>query len=273
MIHLDVTGWDLLDGLDPQERARPRFRDQPRRPERPQEIFLAGAGWIRSSPSSGGPFRPQDCGDLVTQGIGLRPRPWAGISRPVGPQRPYVGQSPTGLQILVVVEPAEKDSVLTKGSARQRPAAGSHRGRSSCFSGNAPSRLSGSEERSASGRATTEHIVPDWHLDPWPRTNPRYGTACIVQCRRKSPRKLRPCSSRRKSTVLCNAHRPSCMGSRPDRAHTDPQRPFERTAKLTLRVRRHTASSWQPRFRCGAGSPRLGQPGSICQYSIMRGAL
>jgi hypothetical protein len=32
------------------------------------------------------PFRPQDCGDLLTQGIGLRPQPWAGLCRPVGPE-------------------------------------------------------------------------------------------------------------------------------------------------------------------------------------------
>jgi hypothetical protein len=31
------------------------------------------------------PFRPQDCGGLLTQGIGLRPQPWAGLYRPVGP--------------------------------------------------------------------------------------------------------------------------------------------------------------------------------------------
>jgi hypothetical protein len=31
------------------------------------------------------PFRPQEILPALTQGIGLRPQPWAGISRPVGP--------------------------------------------------------------------------------------------------------------------------------------------------------------------------------------------
>ncbi len=31
------------------------------------------------------PVRPPDCDGLLTQGIGLRPHPWAGFSRPVGP--------------------------------------------------------------------------------------------------------------------------------------------------------------------------------------------
>src|SRR5947209_1626363 len=31
------------------------------------------------------PFRPQRWGAFLSQGIGLRPQPWAGVSRPVGP--------------------------------------------------------------------------------------------------------------------------------------------------------------------------------------------
>ena len=31
------------------------------------------------------PFRPHRVVNLSTQGVGLRPRPWAGVSRPVGP--------------------------------------------------------------------------------------------------------------------------------------------------------------------------------------------
>jgi hypothetical protein len=34
------------------------------------------------------PFRPQGWEGLLTQGVGLRPRPWALISRPVGPDGP-----------------------------------------------------------------------------------------------------------------------------------------------------------------------------------------
>ena len=31
------------------------------------------------------PFRPPGCVPLPSQGIGLRPQPWAQLSRPVGP--------------------------------------------------------------------------------------------------------------------------------------------------------------------------------------------
>ena len=34
---------------------------------------------------SRGPTGRVICGGLLTQGIGLRPHPWAGFSRPVGP--------------------------------------------------------------------------------------------------------------------------------------------------------------------------------------------
>ena len=34
------------------------------------------------------PFRPRVCRVLLTQGIGLRPQPWAPFSRPVGPAGP-----------------------------------------------------------------------------------------------------------------------------------------------------------------------------------------
>jgi hypothetical protein len=42
------------------------------------------SGWVSR------PFRPHRVVNLSTQGVGLRPRPWAGISRPVGPAGPGV---------------------------------------------------------------------------------------------------------------------------------------------------------------------------------------
>src|SRR5215213_1080056 len=38
------------------------------------------------------PFRAAGLWGLLTQGIGLRPQPWARLSRPVGPQRPEDGK-------------------------------------------------------------------------------------------------------------------------------------------------------------------------------------
>jgi HIT domain-containing protein len=44
-----------------------------------EEIARAGEALLSR------PFRPQGLGTIFSQGIGLRPQPWAGVSRPVGP--------------------------------------------------------------------------------------------------------------------------------------------------------------------------------------------
>ena len=51
------------------------------------------------------PFRPPGCGGLLTQGIGLRPQPWAVVSRPVGPDtRVNIPKSVNGTDTSVRVE-------------------------------------------------------------------------------------------------------------------------------------------------------------------------
>jgi hypothetical protein len=58
--------------------------DKPPRPERPRE-YLPESAQLSVQPRSLAAFQAAWLGGLVTQGIGLRPQPWAGFSRPVGP--------------------------------------------------------------------------------------------------------------------------------------------------------------------------------------------
>ena len=72
---------DSSPGLRPKADALGRKAPPSLRPERSREP----GSTTRGRESSRGPFRPQHFRHLSTQGIGLRPQPWAPFSRPVGP--------------------------------------------------------------------------------------------------------------------------------------------------------------------------------------------
>src|SRR3954471_23859340 len=64
------------------------------------------------------PFRPQRFNHSSTQGIGLRPQPWARISRPVGPAEPAtlrIKAIPTGgvTEDIITVNPILSQSLNT----------------------------------------------------------------------------------------------------------------------------------------------------------------
>jgi hypothetical protein len=57
----------------------------PQRPEGSRESFPGSSAQLRLSRASRGPSGRFDDLSSLTQGIGLRPKPWARVSRPVGP--------------------------------------------------------------------------------------------------------------------------------------------------------------------------------------------
>jgi hypothetical protein len=88
----------ILRPEGPRELARLVFSHTDRGAERrrrpPQEELERLAAQPRLSlagPTVSRPFRPHRVVNLSTQGIGLRPRPWATFSRPVRPDRPAAG--------------------------------------------------------------------------------------------------------------------------------------------------------------------------------------
>ena len=56
-----------------------------RRPPQKELERLAATAPSNAGPTVSRPFRPHCVANLSTQGVGLRPRPWAPLSRPVGP--------------------------------------------------------------------------------------------------------------------------------------------------------------------------------------------
>jgi hypothetical protein len=68
------------------------------------------------------PFRPQEWGALFTQGIGLRPQPWAGVSRPVGP----VGRSSD--RLLVFRDRSSVQEVFLRSQSHRTAQGNSERG-------------------------------------------------------------------------------------------------------------------------------------------------
>src|SRR6266545_4793255 len=71
-------------GLRPQADALGRKAIESSRPERPRELLLESA---QLSVQVLAAFQAAGLRGLLTQGIGLRPQPWARLSRPVGPDR------------------------------------------------------------------------------------------------------------------------------------------------------------------------------------------
>jgi len=53
------------------------------------KVARAPLPFVSMQPGLSRPFRPPGGAGCFTQGIGLRPQPWARISRPVGPVRDW----------------------------------------------------------------------------------------------------------------------------------------------------------------------------------------